>query len=193
MRIRSLFMRRFIRGTRPQAFGADERGAVAVEFAFLAPPFFALIFAILETSITFLAGQILDSAVHDASRVVRTGQAHTASTAWTLPEFRAALCERLYGLFDCAEVKIKVSTVSLFQDAEFSTPVEEDCAAGADPDVCEWTIVESYAAGVGTNVVMVQAYYKWPTLINVPGLGAGTLSDGTRVLSGIRVFKNEPF
>jgi Flp pilus assembly protein TadG len=171
-------------------FARDDRGAVAIEFAILALPFFTLIYAILETSIVFLAGQILDSAVNDASRKVRTGQAQTAS--WSIDEFRSEMCDGLYGMFDCANVKIAVSTVTAFKDVNIAgTPVDEDCRT--DPSKCDWTITEAFTPGVGSDVVLVQAYYKWPTLVNLPGFNLATMADGTLMLSAVRVFKNEPF
>ena len=55
-------------------FMRDETGVTAVEFAILALPFFSIIVAIMETSVILLAGAILDSAVQDTSRVIRTGR-----------------------------------------------------------------------------------------------------------------------
>lgn len=40
-------------------FGRNRRGSAAVEFALVAPVFFALIFAIIETALVFFAGQVL--------------------------------------------------------------------------------------------------------------------------------------
>lgn len=48
---------------RPRGLARDERGATLVEFGLLAPFFFAIVGAIFETSVVFLSGQILDSAV----------------------------------------------------------------------------------------------------------------------------------
>ncbi len=50
-------------------------GAVAVEYAMVAAPFLALVFAILETSIVFFAGQTLETAAADSARLIMTGQA----------------------------------------------------------------------------------------------------------------------
>src|SRR5690606_2566182 len=63
---------------RRRALGRDERGVTAVEFGLLALPFFTIIAAILQTSLVFLADQVLESAVHDAARAIRTGQAQEA-------------------------------------------------------------------------------------------------------------------
>ena len=42
-------------------FRRNRRGSAAVEFALIATPFFALLFAIIETSIVFFAGQVLET------------------------------------------------------------------------------------------------------------------------------------
>ena len=56
-------------------FARRQDGAAAVEFAFIAVPFLALLFAILETALVFFAGQSLESAVADTGRLIMTGQA----------------------------------------------------------------------------------------------------------------------
>src|SRR5712692_11914383 len=54
-----------------------EDGAAAVEFALVAAPFLALIFAIIETALVFFAGQYLETVVADSSRLIMTGQVQT--------------------------------------------------------------------------------------------------------------------
>jgi Flp pilus assembly pilin Flp len=49
-------------------FRRNRRGSSAVEFALVAPVFFALLFAIIETVIVFFAGQVLETGVQDAGR-----------------------------------------------------------------------------------------------------------------------------
>jgi len=49
-------------------------GATMIEFGILAPPFFLVLIAILETVMASLAGQILQTAIHDTSRLILTGQ-----------------------------------------------------------------------------------------------------------------------
>ncbi|HVW91347.1 MAG TPA: TadE/TadG family type IV pilus assembly protein, partial [Devosia sp.] len=98
------------------AFLADERGATVVELAILAVPFFAIMGAILETAVVFLASQFLDSAVQDASRLILTGQAQ-ATAGFDIDSFRGAVCDGLYGMFDCSKLEIRVSTVDNFASA----------------------------------------------------------------------------
>ena len=174
---------------RGHGFGRDERGATAIEFALLALPFFTLIYAILETSLVFFAGQILDSAVQDSARLIRTGQAQTAS--YTADNFRDAICTGLYGLFDCTQLRINVKTVATFADAVITSPTKTgaDCTA----TTCDWTLVPQYLPGVGGDVVVVQAYYKWKTIVDLPGFNLQNQPGGVRLLGAVRVFKSEPF
>lgn len=164
-------------------FQKNEEGVTAIEFGLLALPFFAIIGAIIETSLVFLASQILDSAVHDSARFIRTGQAHTAS--YTASSFRTAICDSLYGLFDCDQIKIKVSEVANFGAASLNSVV--DVVDGS------WTVVEIYDHGAGNSVILVEAYYKWPVTLDLFSFNLSNLPDNTRMLSAVRVFRNEPF
>ena len=176
---------RSIRLKRLAAFGRDDRGVTMIEFGLLAVPFFTMIAAILETALVFLASQILDSAVQDAGRLVRTGQAQANN--YTLASFNTAVCNELFGLFDCNNLKIKVSVVSSFASATTtSSPL-------SPTDPTTWTLQPAFNPGVGLSVIMVQVYYKWPIIMTFGGFGLATSSDGTRLFSATRVFANEPF
>ena len=71
-------------------FGRNRRGSAAVEFALVAPVFFALLFAIIETAIVFFAGQVLETVTQDSARLIMTGQAQTA--AYTQAQFKTNVC-----------------------------------------------------------------------------------------------------
>ncbi len=68
------------------AFHDDRRGATAVEFAIVAPVFFFLIFLIAETAMIFIAEQVLDNAVFESARLVRTGQAQKSRMGQPISE-----------------------------------------------------------------------------------------------------------
>src|SRR5882672_2109471 len=80
-------------------FTRQEDGATAVEFAMVAAPFLALVFAIIETAVVFFAGQTLETAVADSSRLIMTGQAQTAG--FNQAAFKDAVCAKIFGLFNC--------------------------------------------------------------------------------------------
>lgn len=173
---------------RRRGFARDERGVTAVEFGLLAVPFFSIVGAILETSIVFLSGQILESAVHDVSRLIRTGQAQAANV--TEASFKATICGRLYGLFaDCEEeLFVEVQVLNNFNATSITPPV--DWTADEEEN---WTRTPVYAPGQGSNIVLVQVYYKWPVVLGLGDVSMANLPGNKRLLGTAAVFRNEPF
>lgn len=166
-------------------FSSNESGVTAIEFGLLALPFFAVLGAILETSVIFIAGQVLESALHDAGRLVRTGQ---TQTGFDLLAFRADLCSRTYGLFgDCSGIFVEVRPVGLFGSATPTAPVDATCISA-----CTWTRPEHFDDGGPNSVMLGQAYFRWQTIVGLD-LGLNNLADGRRLLGSVTVFQNEPF
>lgn len=168
-------------------FWRDDSGVTAIEFGILATPFFAIIGAILETSVVFLAGAVLDSAVMDASRQIRTGQLQAQN--YTITKFENLICSKLYGLFkDCSELHIRVSTVHNFASATLAPPLATTCTTS-----CAWVLPVEFKPGQGSSTVIVQVYYKWPLILRMGAFAANDQPDGTRLLGAVQVFRNEPF
>lgn len=186
--LRRLFSPLIARG---RGFVRDDKASTIAEFGFLALPFFTIVYAILETSLVFFAGQILESAVQDSSRLIRTGRAQTNN--YTAAQYKTAICNGLYGIFDCTQLKVKVSVVNAFASATVVSPINPACSTTSTAAQCQWTLTESYDPGLGSSIVLVQAYYKWPTIVNLPYFNLETQKGGTRLLSAVRVFRNEPF
>ena len=184
----SLLIRSRLKATLVKRFARDQHGVTVVEVALLAIPFFALIGAILETAVVFLASQILDGAVQDSGRLIRTGQAQSNSpTPYSATDFQNAICSRLFNLFDCTKLQVSVTVVSNFATATVPpSPLDP-----SDPS--KWTLASTYNPGTGSSVIMVQVYYKWPVILNFDGFNLATSSDGTHLLGAVRVFANEPF
>jgi Flp pilus assembly pilin Flp len=178
--------------SRGRAFARDDRGVTAVEFGILALPFFTIIFAILETTMVFLAGQVLDGAVEDASRQIKTGQAQS----FEIDDFRALMCEYTFRLFgpDCSGVRVVVDVIDDFTSTETATMPTTTCEEDEDGKVvCELDVEEDYAPGAGGSVVQVTAYYRWPLVIALPYFNLANQPDNARLLAATRVFRNEPF
>lgn len=171
---------------RRRSFARDTRGATLVEFAILAPIFFAILAAILQTSLQFLAAQVLESAVYDASRTIRVGQAQRET--WTVSDYKKTVCDRLYGLFgDCSDLHVNVRQIDNFRSANYSVPLDLKCLKD-----CKWTEGEVWAPGVASSVVLVQVYYRYPSIVPVP-FATTALPDGRRLLGAATIFRNEPF
>lgn len=167
-------------------FAHNQDGVTAIEFGLLALPFFTIILATLQTAIMFLGMQVLDSAVEDASRMVKTGRAQAAG--YSLANFRTLLCGYTYNLFDCNQIKIKVQKITNFTSATPNATVQT-CSSST----CTWTITEAFAGGAGRDIIQVSAYYRWPLMIVMPYFNLKNQPDNYRLISAIRVFRNEPF
>ncbi len=167
----------------------DDRGVTAVEFGILALPFFTIIFAILETTMVFLASQVLDSAVEDASRMIRTGRAQAAN--YDMDDFRDLMCGYTFNLFDCSAIRIKVAKINSFSSTTTSNAVQS--CDYTTTKTCDWTLAQDFTPGTGREVIQVFAYYRWPLLINLPYFNFRNQPDNYRLIGGTRVFRNEPF
>jgi Flp pilus assembly protein TadG len=188
--MRRLFGRAISRG---HNFARDDRGVTVIEFAILALPFFTIIFAILETAMVFFAGQVLDSAVEDASRMIKTGRAQ--AQGYQLTDFRTLMCGYTFGLFDCSKIKIKIDKVTSFTATNVSaTPTTACNPTGPNGAlVCDIAVTEEYKPGVGREIIQVVAYYRWPLTVVLPYFNLKNQPDNHRLLGAMRVFRNEPF
>src|SRR5262245_34622410 len=96
----------------------EQAGAAAVEFAMVAAPFLAMLFAIIETGLVFFASQTLETAAADSARLVMTGQAQTAS--FDQAKFKEAVCSKIAGLFNCSGISVDVQNYPAFSNVPTS-------------------------------------------------------------------------
>jgi Flp pilus assembly protein TadG len=166
-------------------FGRKNDGAAAVEFAIVVVPFFALLFAIIELAFVFWAGQVLETAVHDASRLIMTGQA--AKNGFNQAMFKTELCNRVLGLFNCSTgMLIDVRTSGAFSTANLGKPTFK----------ADGTIDDSgfqYQQGGPGDIVVVRVMYEWPLILRTFGLDLADTPSGKRLLMSAVAFRNEPY
>ncbi len=164
-------------------FARQDEGVAAVEFALVAAPFLALVFAILETALVFFAGQVLETAAADSARLILTGQAQKGGL--NQAQFKEEVCKRVYGLFDCANgIQVDVRTYSTFGGVDTSKPID---ANG------NLTFTPSYAPGKAGDIVVVRLVYQWPVFVSLLGLNLADIAGSKRLLMATAAFKNEPF
>jgi Flp pilus assembly protein TadG len=164
-------------------FRRDKEGSAAVEFAIVAPVFFALLFAILETGIMFFAGQVLQTVAQDSARKIFTGQAQTAGD--TPPLFASYVCSKVPALFTCSNIAIDVSSYSSFASISVVNPIDSSgnfVGTGMN-----------YNPGGPGDIVVVRLFYQWPLFVTGLGWNPSNLTGNKRLLVGMAVFKNEPY
>jgi len=171
---------------------ADNSGATALEFAIVATPFFALMLAIMQVSLVYIGNLVLENAVEQAGRMIRTGQVQ--QQGFSEEQFKQEVCDGVTGIFDCMNgLKLDVQRFENFtgvDDGNFNPPLDEgggldDSGFGFDP-------------GNGGDVVLVRAYYVWDLISIFPEsmgdieLGLSNMPGG-RLLMATAAFRNEPF
>lgn len=169
---------------RRRSFRQSEEGSTVVEFALVIVPFLACMFAIIEIGLIFLAGQVLETSVADAGRMILTGQVQNAK--FDANGFKNQICTTgVQALFKCDNIKIDVRTVNSFGGADLSPPVKADGTL----DTSDFM----YKPGEQCDIVVVRVVYEWPTLVRGFGLDLATLSDGKHLLMSTAAFRNEPY
>jgi Flp pilus assembly pilin Flp len=179
------FLRRFRR---------NRRGSAAVEFALVAPMFFGLLFAIVETAMVFFANEMLETITQDSARIIQTGQAMTpggVSATQTGPltaaQFQQYVCTQIPALFSCDNVYIDVESYSPSQawPASFSNQIDSN-----------GNFISSnlqYDTGGPCDVVIVRLFYQWPLFVTGLGFNLSNLAGNKRLLWSSAAFRNEPY
>jgi len=171
-------------------FRKNQEGTTAIEFAMLAGPFFVLLFGIIESSLIFFAGQMLESAVDDVGRRVRTGQLDNSITE---SQFKTEVCNEAAILFDCTGIKIDLQVAAKFDD--LGDPPTPD----ADDNSSDFSGY-AFTAPCPEEIAMVTVSYEWPIFTyfaadNIYPQSAGANNSAFRkiLLNAIAVFRTEPY
>ena len=172
---------RFVRGI--QQFKKEKSGVTGVEFAMVAAPFIAMIFAIMKLGLIFYTIFALDNAVEQTARLVRTGQAGAISKA----DFKTQVCARVPVFMNCSD-DLRVDVQSETDLADISPP--SGTAGGSDlSDDGDF----SYTPGSGGDFVLVTVFFKWSNVPFKSVLNVGNLADGSFLIRSAATFRNEPF
>ena len=165
-------------------FHNNKDGSTAVEFAFVAAPFFAIMFAVFEVAFSFFGELMLESGLQGAARLIRTGQAQ--QQGFSEVEFKNSVCAGMHGLLDCnANLTVDVKSFDEFNNIVIPPPLN---AQG------ELSGGFGYSPGVQGSVVVARAFYEWSLLTPKLGsIGLDNMKSGDRLLVSTTTFRNEPF
>ncbi len=171
-----------IRFRKLRAFRRRDDGVAAVEFALVFAPFLAILFAIVETAMVFFAGQTLETAVAESSRLILTGQAQTQG--FSQAAFKDSVCTKIYGLFDCKNgMTVDVQKYTSFSGVDLSKPVDAQGKVKAG----------TYNPGGPCEIVVVRLIYEFPVYVSMMGFDLADMNGNKRLLVATSVFRNEPY
>lgn len=174
-------LKRYTLPKRIKNFKDEESGVTVVEFAILAGPFFMLFMAIIETSLLFFAGQLLESSIDTVGRKVRVG---IIGADVTQEEFKNEICSEAKVLFNCSDIKVDMQVVATYADL------------GDTPEPIDGVVEDSeyqFDAPGPEQIIMVTATYEWPVFTNYMEKSLSDLTNGNALLMGVSVFKSEPY
>jgi Flp pilus assembly protein TadG len=162
-------------------FRRSRRGDAIVQFALVAPMFFALLFAIIESALMFCATQVLETITHDSARMILTGQAQKAN--YVAADFKTYVCGKIPALFSCTGLSVDVQSYNSFS------------AISIDSQISGGNFVNNmqYNPGGPGDIVVIRVFYQWPQFVTGLGYNTTNVSGNKRLLAATAAFQNEPY
>ena len=147
-------------------------------------PFFFMMFAIMEIALIFVTNSILENAVQESGRLVRTGQADNAGL--TAEQFKTELCSRM-SIFsgDCPGRAF----VDVREIPQFRAPGTTGPMAGGTFDESGLDI----QPGDPGSLMLVRVWYRQPLVTPYLNQSLSRLNDNNAVLTISTAFRNEPY
>ncbi|WP_426407549.1 TadE/TadG family type IV pilus assembly protein [Bradyrhizobium ganzhouense] len=167
------------------AFLKDAKGANAVEFALVAPPFIALLVGIIQIFLVFFGQQLLQQVVQQSARQIMTGQVQGAGMTQT--QFSTLVCSQVRIIFSCNNLMISVQSASTWSALSAASPTLTFDANGNVTN--NWP----YSPGGPSDKVILAVIYQWPVFMGPLGFTLANLPNGNRQITASAAFQNEPY
>ena len=169
----------------------NRRGSTAIEFAMLAFPFALLVFAILESCVSFAGQEVMANATDNVARQLRTGQVRAAAVTDT--SLKQMICSQMQIIVaqNCPGLQVDLRQYATFAAA---------AAAGFSIDkngviTLTGTSPTSFTAAPGPSESknMLRVFYKWPVMTNFLAMAMSNMGTGYTLHFSSVTWQNEPF
>ena len=152
----------------------------------LALPFSLLLFAILESCISFAGQQMLANATDNVARQLRTGQVKAADMSKL--KLEKMICDQINILVanECPGL-----IVDLRQFPTFDAAAKERIKYTSDRDID--TTGFDVKPGPSMSKNMLRVFYKWPVMTDLLRLAMSNLKGGYTLHFAAATWQNEPF
>ena len=160
-----------------------EEGSTAIEFAMLSLPFMYVLIGTMEISLMFATNSVLDGAVTDAARMIRTGQVQQASGN---PEdvFKTKLCDKAKVLLDCTKLQYEVVPMAKF--ADFNSYAAKYDSNGN-------LISRGFSPGGVNSVNLIRVSYRYNLATPFIGQFLANGPNNSRLMTSTVVLETEPY
>lgn len=166
-------------------FSRDTKGSTAVEFSIIAMPFFALIFAILESCISFATQQFIANSADRVSREVRTGRLKAADLTGT--KLHELVCSQiaLMAPDGCPDLVLDMNNYATFAAVPTAVPFD----GSGDINTTGFVV----NPGGPSTINHLRIYYRWPIMTDFLRAYMSNLPGGKTLLLTSATWRNEPF
>ena len=158
----------------------------------LALPFALLVFAILESCISFAGQEVMANITDDVARQLRTGQLRPADVAGT--KLTTLICGRLQIIVstDCPDqLLVDLRQYPTFADAATAGFKIQN----GDVVLMQGTNSQTFAntPGPAESKNMLRVFYKWPVMTDLMAKSMANLNGGRTLHFASVTWQNEPF
>jgi Flp pilus assembly protein TadG len=182
-------------------FRRNRDGSAAVQFMLIAPLFFALLFAVVETAIMFFASQVLETVAQESARAIMTGQAQNGSPSvcggapCTPASFKAYVCSQIPAILNCNNISVDVQNYQTFANITITNPIDSNGNLNSGNFGYNPGGSSSCTGNVSctNSIVKVTLYYPWQLFVTGLGYNISSMAGNKRLLTAIAVFRNEPY
>jgi Flp pilus assembly protein TadG len=174
-------------------FTRDRSGSTAIEFAALAIPFAVLVFAILESCISFAGQEVMANAADDVARQLRTGQIKAADL--DKDRLKDLICAELDIMVakDCPGLMVDLRNFGSFADAATArftiTGGEVVLTKNGAKDPKQFVV----DPGPSKSKNMLRVFYKWPVMTDFMASAMANLNGNATLHYATATWQNEPF
>ncbi|MCX7306131.1 MAG: pilus assembly protein [Hyphomicrobiales bacterium] len=167
-------------------FLRNREGSTSIEFTMLALPFAMLVFAILESCISFAGQQVMANITDDVARQIRTGQLRPATL--DKAALKTLICDQLKIIVasDCPGLEVDLRQFATFADA---AKVRIKLTTDRDLDTTDFAV----SPGPSLSKNMLRVFYKWPVMTDFMAKLVSNLKDGKTLHFATVTWQNEPF
>ncbi len=165
-------------------FRRNRRGSAAVEFALVAPVFFALLFAIIETALVFFAGQVLETITQNSARIDHDRAGADRGLHADRFQNQGCLPARSPHCSPAANVYVDVQSYPAFSNVTINSQIDASN---------NFISNMQYNPGGPGQIVVVRLFYQWPLFVTGLGYNIANLAGSKRLLSATAAFQNEPY
>jgi Flp pilus assembly protein TadG len=172
------------------SFLHDRSGSTAIEFTLLSIPFAALVFAILETCISFAGQQVMSNITDDIARQIRTGQLKPGPDL-SEDALKTTICNRLDIIVSPTTCPDSLE-VDLHEYTTFAAAAAKRIKLTADRDI-DTTGFYPPTPGLSQSKNMLRVFYRWPVFTDFISKRISNIKDGKTLHFATVTWQNEPF